>query len=157
MSTSLFVDAWPWLVIASAALLAVFGARAFVRALVTFRAVAWIPTVSGHLSPWVRARHYSEDEVVCADGAEGPWIQSRRQALNRLASSLEARYARSIAWGNAIRESFSDLRFTDANRVPFPFRRVMREKFNLCSVVTASKGPRLNDLDGHWSLDVGSS
>jgi glutamate-1-semialdehyde 2,1-aminomutase len=35
--------------------------------------------------------------------------------------------------------------------------RVMREKFNLCSVVTASKGPRLHDLDGHWSLDVGGS
>src|SRR5215468_8589316 len=33
----------------------------------------------------------------------------------------------------------------------------MREKFNLCSVVTASKGPRLRDLDGHWSLDVGGS
>ena len=27
-----------------------------------------------------------------------------------------------------IRESFSDLRFTDANRVPFPFMRLMRER-----------------------------
>ena len=35
--------------------------------------------------------------------------------------------------------------------------RVMREKFNLCSVVTASQGPKLRDLDGHWSLDVGGS
>jgi glutamate-1-semialdehyde 2,1-aminomutase len=49
------------------------------------------------------------------------------------------------------------LRFTDANRVPFPFVRLMREKFNLCSVVTASDGPKLRDLDDHWTLDVSGS
>jgi len=41
--------------------------------------------------------------------------------------------------------------------VPFPFARVMREKFNLCSVVTASQGPRLKNLDGHWTIDVSGS
>src|SRR5260370_37659258 len=33
----------------------------------------------------------------------------------------------------------------------------MRERFELCSVVTGSDGPRLHDLDGHWTLDVGGS
>ncbi len=33
----------------------------------------------------------------------------------------------------------------------------MRERFNLCSVVTASDGPKLRDLDGNWSLDVSGS
>ena len=33
----------------------------------------------------------------------------------------------------------------------------MREKFNLCSVVTASDGPKLRDLDEHWTLDVSGS
>ena len=33
----------------------------------------------------------------------------------------------------------------------------MRERFNLASVVTASDGPRLRDLDGNWTLDVGGS
>ena len=41
--------------------------------------------------------------------------------------------------------------------MPFPFARVMREKFNLCSVVTASQGPRLQNLDGHWTIDVSGS
>ncbi len=63
----------------------------------------------------------------------------------------------SIAWAEAFRDSFSDLRFTDANRVPLAFARVMRERFNLATVVTASDGPRLHDLDGHWTLDVGGS
>ena len=41
--------------------------------------------------------------------------------------------------------------------MPFPFARVMRERFDLCSVVTASDGPRLRDLDGQWTLDVSGS
>ena len=40
---------------------------------------------------------------------------------------------------------------------PFPFARFMREHFDPCTVVTASDGPRLRDLDGHWTLDVGGS
>jgi glutamate-1-semialdehyde 2,1-aminomutase len=56
-----------------------------------------------------------------------------------------------------MRGSLSDLRFTDSNRVPFPFAPVMRESFELASMVTASNGPELLDLDGNWSLDVGGS
>src|SRR4030095_9164234 len=41
--------------------------------------------------------------------------------------------------------------------VPFPFARTMRERFELCSVVTESDGPYLHDLDGHWTLDVSGS
>jgi glutamate-1-semialdehyde 2,1-aminomutase len=33
----------------------------------------------------------------------------------------------------------------------------MRAKFNLCSVVTESHGPRLKNLDGHWTIDVSGS
>ena len=49
---------------------------------------------------------------------------------------LGARHARSAEWGAGIREGFSDLRFADANRVPFPFAPIMRERFNLTTVVT---------------------
>jgi len=44
-----------------------------------------------------------------------------------------------------------------ASRAPFPFARVMRGKFNLCSVVTASRGPHLQNLDGNWTIDVSGS
>jgi glutamate-1-semialdehyde 2,1-aminomutase len=74
-----------------------------------------------------------------------------------LAAYFREHCPKSIAWGNEVRASFSDLRFTDANRVPFPFMRSMRERFNLCSVVTASEGPKLRDLDGNWTLDVSGS
>src|SRR6266851_5447927 len=123
----------------------------------TLRAVALAPMISRRVSNWVKARDYSDEEFLRADGAGSRWIELRQRAIDRLAGVLQARGPKSIAWGNEIRESFSDLRFTDANRVPFPFMRLMREKFNLCSVVTASDGPKLRDLDGNWSLDVSGS
>ena len=141
----------------SLSVLAVFAGRKLATTFVTLRAMAWTPTLARRLSKWVKSHAYSDEEFFQADGAEGHWIELRKKAIDRLAILFQAQYAKSIAWGNEIRESFSDLRFTDANRVPFPFVRLMREKFNLCSVVTASDGPKLRDLDGHWTLDVSGS
>ncbi len=125
--------------------------------LYTVRALAWMPPLSRRLSKWVRSRDYSEDGFLAADGAEASWVERRRRGLDRLAARLRAERERSIAWSKELHEGFSDLRFTDANRVPFPFLRTMREKFDLAAVVTASRGPRLRDLDGNWTLDVSGS
>jgi glutamate-1-semialdehyde 2,1-aminomutase len=131
--------------------------RKLVVALLTLPAVALAPMLSRRLSKWVKSRDYSDEAFFCADGVKAPWIKIRQQALDRLAGYFQMQGAKSSAWGDEIRDSFSDLRFTDANRVPFPFMRVMREKFNLCSVVTASDGPKLRDLDDQWTLDVSGS
>lgn len=138
-------------------LLAAYAGRKLLTAALTVPAIALMPLLSRRLSTWVRARDYSEAELLSADGAGPAWMERRRQGLDRLAARLQAQYGQSIAWGHAIREGFSDLRFTDASRVPFPFMRVMRERFNLCSVVTASRGPYLQNLDGHWTIDVSGS
>jgi glutamate-1-semialdehyde 2,1-aminomutase len=138
-------------------LLVAYGGRKVVRNLLTLPAMALMPALSRRLANWVKARDYTEDEFLRADGAGETWVERRKNALDRLAAFLQTQHSQSIAWANAIRESFSDLRFTDANRVPFPFVRVMREKFNLCSVVTESQGPRLQNLDGNWTLDVSGS
>jgi glutamate-1-semialdehyde 2,1-aminomutase len=128
--------------------------RSLVAAWWTLRARSWTPALSRHLALWVRARPYSDEAFFRADGAREPLIERRKAGMERLARFFRAEYPRSMAWGDSIREGLSDLRFTDANRVPFPFAQFMREHFNLCSVVTASDGPRLRDLDGHWTLDV---
>ena len=127
------------------------------RTLSTLPALAFVPLVSRRMAGWVRTRDYSEDEFLTADGAGSIWVDRRRQAVKDLAERLQVRYAKSVAWGNSVRESFSDLRFTDVTRVPFPFARVAREKFNLCSVVTASNGSKLQTLDGDWTIDVSGS
>jgi glutamate-1-semialdehyde 2,1-aminomutase len=148
-----------WLVLGLLFLLwlVVVAGRKLATAFMTLRALALAPTFSRRLSKWVKSYAYSDEEFLRADGGGERWVALRKQAIDRLAGFFQTQYAKSIAWGNDIRESFSDLRFTDANRVPFPFMRLMREKFNLCSVVTASDGPKLRDLDGHWTLDVSGS
>jgi glutamate-1-semialdehyde 2,1-aminomutase len=123
----------------------------------TWRAYALAPVVLRRLSHWARAYHYADDAFFRADGAPAAWVARRRAGLERLAAVFGERHPRSAAWGASLRASFSDLRFTDANRVPFPFARFIRERLNLSAVVTASDGPRLQDLDGEWTLDVSGS
>ncbi|HEV3113459.1 MAG TPA: aminotransferase class III-fold pyridoxal phosphate-dependent enzyme [Candidatus Binataceae bacterium] len=154
------LDAWHGWILAGAVLAFLIAASAIaklVRLVFTLRAVALAPSLTRPLSKWVRSLDYSDDEFLRADGAAERWVEIRKLAIDRLAGFFQAQSAKSIAWGNEIRESFSDLRFTDANRVPFPFMRAVRDKFNLCSVVTESNGPKLRDLDGHWNLDVSGS
>ena len=92
-----------------------------------------------------------------ADGVGAPWNARRRAALEHLSWRLSGTFGESAAWGAALRDSLSDLRFTDLSRVPFPFARVMRETFSLFSAVTESRGPWLKDLGGEWTLDVSGS
>jgi glutamate-1-semialdehyde 2,1-aminomutase len=106
------------------ALLASIAARKIATIILTFRASALAPTLSRRLSEWVKSLDYSEREAWAADGASERWIQRRKDAIDRLAGFFQTQCSKSIAWGNDIRGSFSDLRFTDANRVPFPFMRI---------------------------------
>src|SRR5499426_1417968 len=151
------LDAWMTAGLLIAGLAGVYAARKLIIALSTLPAVALMPAFARRLSYWVKSRDYTEDEFLRADGAPEGCVERRKTALDRLATLLHTRHSQSITWAKGVRESFSDLRFTDANRVPFPFVRVMREKFNLCSVVTASAGAKLRDIDGNWSLDVSGS
>lgn len=137
--------------------LATLYARRLVFALSALRARSVTPALSRALSTWVKSNDYLGDDFYRADGADEQIVARRRKALDQLADYFREHHPQAIAWGQTIREGLSDLRFTDAGRVPFPFARVMREKFNLCSVVTASEGPKLRDIDGHWSLDVTGS
>src|SRR5215813_1335707 len=150
-------DGWWLLAVSIFAGALLLGARRAATAIRTLRARALTPALSRQLAWWVRPRSYSDVEFFLADGADERAVARRRAGINRLAHLFETQHPRSAAWGAAIRNSLSDLRFTDANRVPFPFARFMRERFSLCSVVTASRGPWLRDLDGHWALDLSGS
>jgi len=134
--------------------MAALAGRRLATVLVTWGATAPMPTLSRRLAGWVRPRSYSDDDFFRADGADAATVARRRAGIDRLSGRLRLAGPRSRAWADAIRDGFSDLRFADANRVPFPFARFMREHFNLCTVVTESDGPRLRDLDGQWTLDV---
>src|SRR5262249_29522298 len=50
-----------------------------------------------------------------------------------------------------------DLAFVNAHRVPFQYQEYVQHHLRTGSVVDASDGPRLRDIDGNWSYDVGGS
>jgi len=131
--------------------------RSLRRALRTWPALALTPALSRRLSRWVSSLDLRGEAFFAADGVSAEWAARRKASLERLAGVLEERSKKSRAFADGVRDGLSDLRFADANRVPFPFAREMRKRFELCTAVTASEGPRLLDLDGHWTLDVGGS
>jgi len=145
-----------WLTLVAGVALAYLALRLF-RLAVTLPGLALTPGASRLLSRLVRSRDFDEQEFLSADGADDKWVAHRRAALGRLAERLNERGPRSAAWGERVRDTMSDLRFADANRVPFQFGRVMRERFNLASVAERTDGPYLVDLDGNRSLDVSGS
>ena len=127
------------------------------RAWLELPARALTPRLSRLVSAIMRARECGEDEFLTADGAPLEFKDARRAGLAALRARLTARSPLSHAWAERVRTGLSDLRFTDASRVPFPFARIMREGFNVAAVATASTGSRLRDLDDNWNIDVSGS
>ena len=143
-----------WTMMIPTVVLAILAVRWLRRTAVSLQARSLTPVALRLLARLVKRRDVSDEAFYRADGARPREVERRQAAIARLTRLFGERYPESTAWAESIRESFSDLRFTDANRVPFPFARFVREHFNVATVVTASDGPRLRDLDGNWTLDV---
>ena len=107
-------DGWILLGLVPLAFFVLFAWRKLGTAFLTLRALAVTPALSRQLSKWVKSRDCSDEEFMRADGAGERWVELRKQAIDRLAGFFQAQCGKSIAWGNELRESFSDLRFTDA-------------------------------------------
>src|SRR5262245_27856804 len=86
-----------------AVLALVYAIRALYRTLVTLPALALAPIASRRLAARLRWRHYSEDDLLRADDAPRFWVDRRREGLECLAGRLNAQYAKSAGWGNALR------------------------------------------------------
>jgi len=118
------------------------------------------PSLAGHakmarrLSRWIPGYAYGEDQFFGADGATEETQVRRRAAFHRLGELYRQRYAQSAALTAQARASLSDLQFTGAYRVPFPFSRFVREQLTLGSFVQSSAGVTVTDLDGNVFLDL---
>lgn len=122
-----------------------------------FKAKTFLPEVSRLLSRLVPSYKYSEADFFAIDGANQEIINKRQQGLAKLSAKFTNMFPQSIQLGEAIKTSFSDLRFTDANRVPFQFSQYINQKLNVASIVCESKGPMLRDIDDNWTLDISGS
>ena len=121
------------------------------------------PSLAGHsrVSRYIAKRvpfyEYSEDKFFTSDGAPANIAEQRRAALERLASHFRERSPQSTALYEQLEHSVSDVLFTNAYRVPFQYRNFITNKLQLGTIVDASNGTQLKDIDGNWSYDLSGS
>ena len=121
------------------------------------------PSLRGHarmsrrLARLVPFYEYDESEALACDGAPVEVVQRRRDAFRKLSERLQAKSSKTRAESRQLEPHISDMQFTNANRVPFQFRSLVREHLPVGAVAEATTGVQVRDLDGNWSYDVGGS
>ena len=121
------------------------------------------PSLRGHarlsrrLASIVPFYEYDESEAFACDGADEETVARRRAAFDRLSKTLAEGRSKTLEAGGALERQISDMQFTNANRVPFQFRRVVMDDLVPGAVSEATSGVRVRDLDGNWSYDLAGS
>jgi glutamate-1-semialdehyde 2,1-aminomutase len=118
------------------------------------------PSLRGHAKMALRVAklvpyyEYAEAELFGIDGAPPSIAGRRRAGFERLAAELSRRAPATLEESAALESRISDVAFVNAYRVPFQFRRVVRDRLDVGCVVAETQGPRVRDLDGNWSYDL---
>jgi glutamate-1-semialdehyde 2,1-aminomutase len=121
------------------------------------------PSLTGHsrmakrVASLLPGFSYDEARFFAADDAPADVVARRRAGFAQLAHTLNTRHAGSIELTRQTRQRLSDLQFTSAYRVPFPFSRLVRERLSIASFVASSEGVSFTDLDGERFIDLTGS
>lgn len=121
------------------------------------------PSLAGHaklarrVASWLPFYAYDERELFSCDGAPQAVVAQRSRGFSRLAALLRARAPRSVEFSASLAAGLSDVEFTETYRVPFQFRKHVREHLAVGLVVDESRGTELRDLDGNWGYDLTGS
>ena len=100
---------------------------------------------------------YDESQFFGSDGAPEDIAGRRRAGFARLSKLYRDRFAETSQLTAKVKESVSDLQFTDAYRVPFQFSRFVREHLRAGAFVQSSCGVTITDLDGNSFYDLTGS
>lgn len=121
------------------------------------RSLTGHPRTALRLARLLPAYQFDDASAFGVDGAPADVVSKRRRAFHALADRLAARSLRTAAEAEKLRRTVSDAAFVDANRVPFPFRDLVRDRFPGGVVLDESRGAQVRDLDGNWSYDLGGA
>src|SRR5262249_4698482 len=121
------------------------------------RSLAGHARISRWLARLLPYYEYDAGGFLRADGCPQDVAALREAGLDELAQRLAEKAPRTLERTGELREGLSDLAFTDAYRVPYPFRSHLRSRLRVGVLRDASEGVHLRDLDGNWSYDVTGS
>ncbi len=118
------------------------------------------PSLTGHSRMATRVARlvpgyaYDEARFFDSDGAPAAVQVQRRAGFMRLAGQLRSRHGSSVAMTQRAREGLSDLQFTAAYRVPFPYSHFLRQHIAVGAFMQRSSGVTVTDLDGQVFHDL---
>ena len=103
--------------------------------------------------------HYEFDigDFFCSDGAPADVAAQRQDGFFRLADIYQRRYPKGRQMTEEAAERISDLQFTEAYRVPFPYSRLVQEHLGTSAFAASSSGVNVTDVDGNVSYDLTGS
>jgi glutamate-1-semialdehyde 2,1-aminomutase len=113
--------------------------------------------MSRRLASLVPFYEYDENHFFRADDAPTDVAATRRAGFMRLSATFAERFAVTAARTAELADSISDLQFTSRYRVPFQFSRFVRQHFKTGTLLAASAGPTVTDLDGNRFFDLTGS
>jgi glutamate-1-semialdehyde 2,1-aminomutase len=121
------------------------------------------PSLGGHVRMAKRVAgqipyySYGEDRFFRIDGAPDDVAARRAAGFTRLGALYADRFRATLALTREARAGLSDLQFTGAYRVPFPFSAKVRETLGTGAFLRRSEGPIVEDLDGNRLIDLTGS
>ena len=125
--------------------------------------IAKHPSVRGHakwsrrLAKLVPNYGYGDDRYFCSDDAPAEIEKARRDGYQRLLQEALTQSPESINTSLALADSVSDIRFTNAYRVPFPYRDGISSQLKTTPIVEETDDVRIKDIDGTWRYDLSGS
>jgi len=121
------------------------------------RSLAGHSRMAKRLARWMPGYSLGEDRFFDCDGAPAEVSARRRAAFFELARQLQMHHERSLITTQQARKHISDLQFTAAYRVPFPFSKLVREHLKVGAFLQSAEGVQVTDLDGQQFYDLTGS
>lgn len=121
------------------------------------------PSLTGHarmarrIASLVPYYEYDASAFFASDGAPAEIAEKRRGGFFRLAELYRERFPETVRLSREVVDGVSDLRFVNSYRVPFQYRRVVRENLSSGAFVRSTSGVTVTDLDGNRFYDVAGS
>ena len=113
--------------------------------------------MSRRVASFIRFFEYDGEHFFCSDGAPESITQLRHQGLDRLQWSIKTKSPKTIEYSASLEDSISDVRFTTAYRVPFPYRNSLPKELRFGSIADKTQGVKIKDLDDNWRFDLTGS
>nr|WP_244532180.1 aminotransferase class III-fold pyridoxal phosphate-dependent enzyme [Methylocapsa palsarum] len=121
------------------------------------RSIAGHARMGRRLAQFIPYYEYGEDRFFTSDNPPKEIEALRRSGFARLSALYHLKFKNTTHLTSEIKNSISDVQFTDAYRTPFQYSRYAHEHLNSGAFAQSSSGVMLTDLDGNQSYDLTGS